>query len=101
MKVLDLFVKKGKVILCLAVPNLEFFTTSICSLEQFFRFFLLSKPAPILPEVPTSGFSLWLFPDGDVHKDGSWMEAGAIPGEQVYVAVTWKDAKGQSSGCQS
>lgn len=30
------------------------------------------------------------FLGADVHEDGSWMEAGAILGEQVYVAVTWK-----------
>lgn len=46
--------------------------------------------------MPTLRFNpLYPFPDADVHEDGGWVEADAILGEQVYVAVTWKGTGGQ------
>lgn len=97
-QVLDLLVRKGEVILCLGMHSPKFAFYHLCLLSgASFQVFLTISSQCTHPSqvVPTLGFiPLQPFPDADIHEDGSWMEADAILGEQVYVAVAWRGAGG-------
>lgn len=97
-QVLDLPVK-GEVILCSGMrnPKLGFYHLCLLSGASFWVFLTISSQhTHPSHEVPTLAFiPLQPFPDVDMHEDGSWVEAGAILGEQVYVAVAWRRAGGE------
>lgn len=97
-QVLDWLVRKGEVILCLGMhnPKLDSYHPGLLSGASF-QVVLTTSGQCTHPsqEVPTLGFiPLQPFPDADMHEDGSWMEADAVLGEQVYVAVAWRGAGG-------
>lgn len=98
-QVLGLLVRKGEIILCLGMhsPKLGFHHLCLLSGASFQVLLTIqSQCSHPSHEVPASGFiPLQPFSGADVHKDGSWLEAGAILGEKVYVAVTWKGAGGR------